>query len=52
MQPKLKAVGLEWCNFQAMRRTFTTLAKANGGDAKAIADQAGHDIGVSLREYV
>ena len=52
MKPKLAPVELDWCNFQVMRRTFTTLAKSNGGDAKAIADQAGHDIGVSLREYV
>jgi integrase len=52
MAPKLRAVGMEWVNFQVMRRTFTTISKANGGDAKAIADQAGHDIGVSLREYV
>jgi integrase len=52
MQPRLKQVGLEWCNFQVMRRTFLSLCKANGGDPKVAADQAGHDIGVSLREYV
>jgi integrase len=50
MQPKLK--GLEWCTFQVMRRTFASLSKANGGDAKTIADQCGHDVGVSLRVYV
>jgi integrase len=50
MRPKLK--GLEWCTFQVMRRTFASLSKANGGDAKTIADQCGHDVGVSLREYV
>jgi integrase len=51
MQPKLKTVGLEWCTFQVMRRTFVTLSKLAGGDPKVIADQAGHDIGVSVNVY-
>jgi integrase len=51
MEPKLKKVGLRWANFQVMRRTFVTLNKASGADAKTIADQAGHDVGVSLRDY-
>jgi len=51
MRSNLKTVGLEWCTFQVMRRTFVTLSKANGGDAKTIADQCGHYVGVSLREY-
>ena len=51
MEPRLRAVGLEWCTFQVMRRTFVTLCKACGGDPKAIADQAGHDIGVSVNVY-
>jgi integrase len=52
MLPKLEKIGLQWANFQCYRRTFLTLVKANGGDAKVAADQCGHDIGVSLREYV
>jgi integrase len=51
MEPKLKAVGLEWCTFQVMRRPFVSLCKATGGDPKAIADQCGHDIGVSVNVY-
>jgi integrase len=51
MQPKLRSVGLEWCTFQVMRRTFVSLCKATGGDPKAIADQCGHDIGVSVNVY-
>ena len=35
-----------------MRRTFVSMNKANGGDAKTIADQCGHDVGVTLRDYV
>ena len=52
MKPKLEAVGLQWCNFQAMRRTFITLGKLAGADAKVMADQAGHDIGVSVDVYM
>jgi integrase len=51
MQPKLKAVGLGWANFLVMRRTFLTMSKALGGDPKVAADQAGHDIGVSVNVY-
>jgi integrase len=51
MAPKLKKVGLTWANFLVMRRTFVTLNKASGADAKTIADQSGHDVGVSLRDY-
>ena len=51
MYPKLKTVGLEWCTFQVMRRTFGSHCKAGGGDPKAIADQCGHDIGVSVNVY-
>jgi integrase len=52
MQDKLEAVGLRWANFLVMRRTFLTMSKAMGGDPKVAADQAGHDIGVSMNEYV
>lgn len=51
IEPKLREVNLGWANFQVMRRTFVTLNKARGADAKTIADQCGHDVGVSLREY-
>ena len=51
MEPQLTKAGLRWRNFQVMCPTFVTLSKANGGDPKVIASQAGHDIGVSLREY-
>jgi integrase len=51
MEPKLKKVGLKWANFLVMRRTFVTLNKASGADAKTVADQCGHDVGVSLRDY-
>ena len=51
MLPKLKAVGLEWCNFQVMRRTHTTIMRQMGADPKMVADQLGHSVDVSLNVY-
>lgn len=49
--PKLKPVGLEWANFQVMRRTNSSLMKKYNVDPKVGADQRGHGIGVSLDVY-
>jgi integrase len=49
--PKLKAVGLEWANFQVMRRTHSSLMKEMGVDTKLTADQLGHDVAVDLNTY-
>jgi integrase len=49
--PKLKPVGLEWANFQVMRRTNSSLMKKYKVDPKVGADQRGHGIGVSLDVY-
>ena len=51
MLPKLKAVGLEWCNFQVMRRTHATLMRHLKADPKLVADQLGHTVDVSLNVY-
>ena len=51
MQPKLKKIGLEWANFQVMRRTHASLGHDAGIDPKVSADQRGHGIGVSLDVY-
>ena len=51
MLPKLKAVGLEWCNFQVMRRTHSTIMRQLGADPKMVADQLGHSLDVSLNVY-
>jgi integrase len=51
MLPKLKAVGLEWANFQVMRRTHSSLMKEMGVDTKLTADQLGHDVAVDLNTY-
>jgi len=51
MLPKLRGVGLEWCNFQVMRRTHATLMHQLKADPKLVADQLGHTVDVSLNVY-
>jgi len=50
-EPRLRAVGLEWVNFQVMRRTHSSLSRRLGVDPKTVADQLGHGIGVNLDVY-
>ena len=51
IEPKLKAVGLEWVDFQVMRRTHASLSRKFGIDPKVVADQLGHGLGVNLDVY-
>ena len=51
MRPRLKPIGLDWANFQVMRRTHATLGHELGIDPKISADQRGHGIGVALNIY-
>ena len=51
MKPKLKTVGLEWANFQVLRRTHASLGHDIKVDPKVAADQRGHGIGVALDVY-
>jgi integrase len=51
MQPTLAKVGLGWANFQVMRRTHATLMRQMKADPKAVADQLGHSLDVSLNVY-
>jgi integrase len=51
MEPKLLKAGLEWANFQVMRRTHSSLSRRHGVDPKTVADQLGHGIGVNLDVY-
>jgi integrase len=51
MQPGLTKVGLGWANFQVMRRTHATLMRQLKADPKAVADQLGHSVDVSLNVY-
>ena len=49
--PKLKEVGLEWANFQVMRRTHASLMRELDIDPKIVADQLGHSLDVNLNVY-
>jgi integrase len=51
MQPRLLKVGLEWGNFQVLRRTHASLGHDAGIDPKVAADQRGHGIGVAIDVY-
>lgn len=49
--PRLQAVGLEWANFQVMRRTHSCLLDELGVDAQVRADQMGHSVDVNQNKY-
>jgi len=49
--PKLKSVGLEWANFQVMRRTHSCLLDELGVDPQVRADQMGHSVDVNQNRY-
>ncbi len=49
--PQLKAVGLEWANFQVMRRTHSCLQNDLGVDPQVRADQMGHTVDVNQNVY-
>ncbi len=49
--PKLQEAGLEWANFQVMRRTHSSLMRKLGVDPKLVADQLGHTLDVNLNVY-
>jgi integrase len=51
IRPRLKTVGLEWVDFQVMRRTHSSLMRELGIDPKVVADLMGHDVNVNLNVY-
>lgn len=51
IQPVLAKAGLAWATFQVMRRTFATLSKQAGVDAKIRADHMGNSVDVNENEY-
>jgi integrase len=51
IQPKLVKVGLEWVNFQVMRRTHASLMNGLGVEGKLVADQLGHSLDVNQNVY-
>jgi integrase len=51
IEPKLRKHGLQWANFQVMRRTFATLSKQAGVDAHTRSAQMGNTVDVNENEY-
>ena len=49
LQPAFEKIGL--ASFQVLRRTYATLSREAGVDAKTRADQMGHHVDVSENEY-
>jgi len=49
--PKLKPVGLDWANFQVMRRTHSSLLKELDVDPHVRAEQMGHTVDVNENVY-
>jgi integrase len=50
IHPRLREIGLGWVNFQVLRRSYATLCREAGGDAKTRADQMGHHVDVNENE--
>jgi integrase len=51
IRTKLRPHGLEWVDFQVMRRTHASIGHRLKLDPKVTADQRGHGVGVSIEEY-
>ena len=51
IRPRLKSVGLEWVNFQVLRRTKASLMRELNVDPKLVSDQLGHTLDVNLNVY-
>ena len=51
IKPQLKPYGLDWVDFQVMRRTHASLSHEAGIDPKVQADQRGHGLGVAMDVY-
>lgn len=49
--PRLKPVGLQWADFQVMRRTHSCLSDHLGIDPQVRADQMGHSVDVNQNVY-
>ena len=49
--PNLKEKGLEWINFQVLRRSCSSIMNDEGVDPKVVADQLGHTLDVNQNVY-
>jgi len=51
IKPRLRDIGLEWINFQVMRRTSASRMHESGVNPKEVADQLGHSVDVDVNVY-
>ena len=51
IKPRLTSIGLDWINFQVMRRTHASRMRELGVDPKTVADQLGHSVEVDVNVY-
>jgi integrase len=51
IEANLKRAGLEWVNFQVLRRSCSSLMSDQGVDAKVASDQLGHTLDVNQNVY-
>jgi integrase len=51
IKPKLEPIGLEWANFQVMRRSYATWSRKVGVDAHTRSAQMGNTVDVNENEY-
>ena len=49
--PRLREVGLDWVNFQVLRRTHSSLLDDLGVDPQVSAEQMGHGVDVNQNDY-
>jgi len=49
--PRLKVSGLDWINFQILRRSCSSLLSDSGVEGKVVADQLGHTLDVNQNVY-
>ena len=52
IRPALEPAGYRWLNFAILRRTFSTLHRAEGTDLDLIAYQQGHNKSTHVDQYV
>ena len=51
IRPSLQPLGLDWVNYQTLRRTAVTLMNATGADGTIVAAQCGNTVDVSTNVY-
>ena len=51
IRPNITKLGLDWVNYQVLRRSSVTLLNTQGADGTIVAAQCGHTVDVSTNVY-